>query len=218
MEEQAQHHLFERAYASRINAAVDHYDIVDGALAGAPELATEFPNTSLGRQLKMAAQLIQVRTELGMSRQVFYASVGNYDTHSYQVDNQHSNLAQLSQAIAAFHAATVELGVADAVTTFTASDFGRSLAVNGDGTDHGWGGHHFIVGGAVRGQRFYGALPSLRAHDNPDDTGYGQVIPTTALDQYAATLAAWFGVSSSDIADIFPALERFERADLGFMA
>lgn len=217
LEADAQQHVFERAYALRARNAVTNYEIVDAALAGAPALATVFPDTALGNQLRMAAQLIQVRGALGMARQVFYASVGNYDTHSYQVDDQDANLTQLSQALAAFHAATVELGVASSVTSFTASDFGRSLSVNGDGTDHGWGGHHVVVGGAVRGRRFYGAMPSLRANANPDDTGFGQIIPTTALDQYAATLAAWFGVGTSDIADIFPALSRFDRANLGFL-
>lgn len=217
LEADTQQHVFERAYAGRMRSTVANYEIVDAALGNAPPLSTAFPDTPLGNQLRMAAQLIQVRGALGMARQVFYASVGNYDTHSYQVDDQHANLTQLSQALAAFHAATVELGIDDAVTTFTASDFGRSLAVNGDGTDHGWGGHHFVVGGAVRGRRFYGAMPSLRANANPDDTGYGQIIPTTALDQYAATLAAWLGVSASDIADIFPALSRFESPNLRFL-
>ena len=215
--EGTQSHVFERTYADLQRKAVDSYEIVDAALGSAPELVTEFPDTPLGRQLRMAARLIQVRGPLGMARQVFYASVGNYDTHNFQVDDQQANLTQLSQALAAFHAATVELGVADSVATFTASDFGRSLAVNGDGTDHGWGGHHFVLGGGVRGGRFYGAMPSLRASNNPDDTGYGQIIPTTALDQYAATLAAWFGVSASDIADIFPALSRFDTPDLRFL-
>lgn len=215
--EGAQQQVFERSYADHARRAVASYAVVDAALSGAPALATQFPDTSLGKQLRMAARLIQVRGALGMARQVFYASVGNYDTHNFQVDNQQGNLAELSQALAAFHAATVELGVAASVTTFTASDFGRSLAVNGDGTDHGWGGHHFVIGGAVRGQRFYGTMPSLRANNNPNDTGFGQIIPTTALDQYAATLAAWFGVSAGDIADIFPALARFDAPNLGFL-
>jgi len=215
--EGSQQHVFERTYADRARSAVASYGIVDAALSAAPPLATPFPDSSLGAQLRMAARLIQVRGALGMARQIFYVSVGNYDTHNYQVDHQHDNLAQLSQALAAFHAATVELGVAGSVTAFTASDYGRSLASNGDGTDHGWGGHHFVVGGAVRGQRFYGRMPSLRANNNPDETGFGQIIPTTALDQYAATLAAWFGVSAGDIADIFPALSRFDTPNLGFM-
>ncbi|KAB2897810.1 MAG: DUF1501 domain-containing protein [Dokdonella sp.] len=217
MLEGMQDHVFERAWADRARKAVASYEVVDAALNGAPALSTVFPDTPLGNQLRMAARLIQVRGALGMARQVFYTSVGNYDTHNYQVETQQDNLTQVSQALAAFYAATVELGVAASVTTFTASDFGRSLSVNGDGTDHGWGGHHFVVGGAVRGQRFYGAMPSLRSDDNPNDTGFGQIIPTTALDQYAATLAAWFGVSASDIADIFPALSRFDAPNLRFL-
>ena len=210
-------HVLERAFAHSSGNAIDSYRIADAALAAGAGINTVFPDTSLGRQLRMAARLIQVREALGMSRQVFYVSAGGYDTHSYQVDDHPWLLGQLSQALKAFHEATVELGVATQVTSFTASDFGRSLAVNGDGTDHGWGGHHFVIGGAVRGQRFYGTMPSLRADDNPDDTGYGQIIPTTAVDQYAATLAHWFGVDNGDIADIFPSLHRFDAADLRFM-
>ena len=212
-----QEHVFERAFAERTRNAVANYEFVDAALNSAAPLATPFPVTSLGQQLRMAARLIQVRAALGMSRQVFYVSAGNYDSHNNQVDDQQSNLGELSQALKAFHDATVELAIDESVTAFTASDFGRSLGVNVDGTDHGWGGHHFVVGGAVRGQRFYGSMPSLRDTANPDDTGFGQIIPTTAVDQYAATLAAWFGVSSSEIADIFPSLAHFESASLGFL-
>jgi uncharacterized protein (DUF1501 family) len=170
--------------------------------------------------------MIKVRASLGMSRQVFFVSVGNYDTHGTQLTDQNSNLGELSDALAALHAATVEMGIEDGVTAFTASDFGRSLAINNDGTDHGWGGHHFVVGGAVRGQRFYGTMPKLTQYDesqpgngNPDDTGYGQIIPTTAVDQYSATLARWFGVDAGGIADIFPNVGRFGdgTGNLGFM-
>lgn len=173
-----QEHVFERAFADRSRNAIANYEFVDAALSAAPPLATPFPATSLGQQLRMAARLIQVRAALGMSRQVFYVSAGAYDTHNNQVDDQQWNLSQLSQALKAFHEATVELAIDQSVTSFTASDFGRSLGVNVDGTDHGWGGHHFVVGGAVRGQRFYGAMPSLRDTANPDDTGFGQIIPT----------------------------------------
>ncbi len=213
----AQTHILERAFADTNRRAIAAYEIVRAALSSQPAPATPFPATSLGRQLAMVARLIQARQALGMRRQVFFCAVGNYDTHSYQVDQQAANLAELSDALVAFHAATVELGVGDAVTSFTASDFGRALGINGDGTDHGWGGHHFVVGDAVRGRRFYGAMPSLRAQDNPDDTGHGQLIPTTAVDQYAATLARWLGVGDGDIADIFPSLANFGTADLGFM-
>jgi uncharacterized protein (DUF1501 family) len=211
-----QAHVLERAFAMSARKAIDSYEIIDAALAGTPTFATAFPATSLGQQLRMAARLIQLRATLGMKRQVFFVAAGAYDTHSYQVDDQHANLTQLSQALKAFDDATIELGISDRVTTFTASDFGRSLAVNGDGTDHGWGGHHFVMGGAVRGQRFFGTMPSLAADANPDDTGYGQIIPTTSVDQYAATLARWFGMPEGDIADVFPSLANFNRSDLGF--
>jgi uncharacterized protein (DUF1501 family) len=167
--------------------------------------------------------LIKVRQALGMSRQIYFVAVGNYDTHGTQLVDQNDNLTELSQGLSAFYDATVELGIADGVTAFTASDFGRSLAVNADGTDHGWGGHHFVVGGAVDGKRFYGTMPSLAQYDddnpdsNPDDTGYGQIIPKQAVDQYAATLASWFGVDASSVNDIFPNLGRFPSSDLGFM-
>ena len=221
--EGTQAHVLEREYARAHSRAIDNYEIVSAALDSAPPLTTPFPDTSLGNQLRMVARLIGVRTALGMSRQVFYVSTGDYDTHDDQIDTQQSNLAELAQALAAFQAAMTELGTGPDVTTFTASDFGRSLAVNGDGTDHGWGGHHFVLGGAVRGARFYGRMPSLvqgtdaNPNANPDDTGYGQIIPTTSVDQYAATLATWFGVSSGDIADIFPSLHRFDASNLRFL-
>lgn len=218
-----QAHALERAFADGANHALANAALLNAAMTGT-RLATPFPRTGLGDQLAAVALMIKVRAALGMSRQVFFVSVGNYDTHSSQLSDQAYNLEELSQALAAFHAATVEMGVADGVTAFTASDFGRSLAVNSDGTDHGWGGHHFVVGGAVRGQRFYGTMPSLAQYDdgdpqsNPDDTGYGQIIPTLAVDQYAATLARWFGVDAGGISDIFPNLGRFPAGgDLGFM-
>jgi uncharacterized protein (DUF1501 family) len=218
-----QTHVFERAFADAATRSITNYRIIDAALGDPPTWTTPFQDTDLGNQLQMVARLIGARGALGMSRQVFFVSAGNYDTHSAQSSNQQDNLTQLSQALKAFYDATVQLGVADSVTAFTASDFGRSLAVNSSGTDHGWGGHHVVVGGAVSGQRFYGTMPSLARYDdanpasNPDDTGYGQIIPTLAVDQYAATLARWFGVDGSGIADVFPNLGRFGSADLGFM-
>jgi uncharacterized protein (DUF1501 family) len=217
-----QTHVLERAFADSATRTIANSTLINTALNGVT-LTTAFPDTDLGNQLAAVAMLIKVRQALGMSRQIYFVSVGNYDTHGTQLVDQNDNLTELSQGLAAFYNATIELGVADGVTTFTASDFGRSLAVNADGTDHGWGGHHFVLGGAVRGQRFYGAMPSLAQYDdnnpgsNPDDTGYGQIIPKQAVDQYAATLASWFGVDASSINDIFPNLGRFPSSDLGFM-
>jgi uncharacterized protein (DUF1501 family) len=222
-----QANIFERAFADSATRSIANYRILDAALGASPTWNTPFANTELGQQLQMVARLISIRSALGMSRQVFFVSAGNYDSHTEQLVDQDDNLSQLSQALRAFYDATAQLGVPQDVTAFTASDFGRSLAVNENGTDHGWGGHHFVVGGGVQGQRFYGAMPALTRYDdnnpasNPDDTGYGQVIPTIAVDQYAATLARWFGVDSGGIADIFPNLGRFPGyggGNLGFMS
>jgi len=212
-----QAHVLERAFADATTRSIANYRQIAGVLGNAPTWTTPFAQTDLGQQLAMVAQLIAARDALGMRRQVFFVSTGNYDTHGDQLPTQDENLTELSQALRAFHDATAQLGIAGSVTTFTASDFGRSLGVNSGGTDHGWGGHHFVVGGGVNGQRFYGAMPSLAENGNPDDTGYGQIIPTTAVDQYAATLARWFGVDAAGIGDIFPNLGRFASADLGFM-
>jgi uncharacterized protein (DUF1501 family) len=164
----------------------------------------------------MVARLISVRSSLSLKRQMFFVSIGGFDHHDDLLGSQPGLLAGLSQALDAFYEATIELGVASSVTTFTASDFGRSLSSNGDGSDHGWGGHHFIVGDAVRGGRFYGTMPVLQ-NNGPDDTGTGQIIPTTSVDQYAATLARWFGVGEAELDLIFPNLGNFATRNLGFM-
>ena len=211
-----QTNVLERAYADAATRSIANYTRVGGAVDNVT-LATSFPNSDLGAQLAMAAKLISVRATLGMSRQVFFCAAGNYDSHSNQLSDQSDNLQDLSQSLHAFYAATVELGVANNVTAFTASDFGRTLQPNATGTDHGWGGHHFVVGGAVRGKRFYGTMPSLLSDGNPDDTGYGQIIPTLAVDQYAATLATWFGVSPTSLSTILPNLGRYSSSNLRFL-
>lgn len=182
------------------------------------EIRTSFPGTSLGSQLKQVAKIIKLRAKTGINRQVFFCSIGGFDTHGSQAWQHWNLLRQLSEAIAAFHNATVELGVPDGVTTFTLSDFGRSLQPSGSGSDHGWGNHHLILGGAVRGGRMYGRFPSM-ALGGPDDSGNrGSLIPSTSLDQYGATLASWFGVPSGRLTEIFPNLGNFQSQDLGFMA
>jgi uncharacterized protein (DUF1501 family) len=213
-----QSHIFERAYAAGTRRAIANYETLRTVLNPLPTWNTPFPLTPLGGQLRQVANLINVRNTLGMQRQVFFVSLGGFDTHDEQIGVQTALLGQLSAAMNAFYQATVQMGVASNVTQFTASDFGRTLSTNGDGTDHGWGGHHFVLGGAVQGQRFYGRMPSLAKTNNPDDAAYGQVIPTTSTDQYAATLARWFGVAPGDLDTLFPLLNRFPTSDLGFMA
>lgn len=143
--------------------------------------------------------------------------LGGWDMHGSQASAYGPLLAELSGAMKSFYDATVELGVANQVTTFTASDFGRTYVPNAGGTDHGWGNHQIIMGGAVQGGDIYGQMPSL-AVGGPDDTGRGRWIPTTSVDEYNATLATWFGVSASNLATVLPNIGRFGQANLGFMA
>ena len=208
--------LFEKGFGQITQTAIDNNALLTAALNSAPPVNTVFPATSLGNQLKMIARLISARNNLGHKRQIFFASVGGYDLHGAQLTAHANLLAELSNSVKAFYDATVELGIADSVTAFTASDFGRTLPTNGAGSDHGWGNHQMVVGGAVQGQRLFGTFPTL-AVNGPDDTGLGRWIPTTSVDEYSATLARWFGVSSSDIHTVFPNLNRFARPDLGFM-
>lgn len=190
-----------------------------------------FPSTGLGSQLKMIARLIQARgpTAFNMNRQVFFCSVGGYDTHTQQVavngvdaptnaNGAHYKLLnEVSECMFAFQRAMEQLGVGNKVTTFTASDFSRTFPTNSQGSDHGWGSHHMIMGGAVNGRKTYGKLPTL-AINGPDDTGTGRWLPTTSVDQHSATLAKWFGLNNSELAAVFPNLSRFPTSDLGFMA
>ena len=162
----------------------------------------------------MVAKLISVSSELGAKRQVFFVSTGRYDTHAGLVTLHPTLLTNLADALRAFYDTTVELGVASQVTTFTGSDFGRALTANNDGTDHGWGSMHFVLGGAVKGGRYYGINPTL-ANGGPDDIGQGRLIPTLSVDQYAATLASWFGVSNSDLATVVPNIGNYAGSALG---
>lgn len=180
-------------------------------------LSTPFPTGNrLADQMRVVAQLIGARARLGVTRQVFLVSLGGFDNHDGLIGTHDGLLGQVDAAMAAFYQATVELGVARNVTTFTASDFGRTLTSNGDGSDHGWGGHHFIVGGDVRGGRFYGTAPQVST-TSPDQVGQGRLLPTTAVDQLSSTLALWFGVAPSELTSIAPNIGRFAAADLGFM-
>ena len=219
-------HLLENTYNTVMKRGISAQGIVSQGLSGA-SLRTTFPSgNKLADQLKTVAQLIGARNTLGAKRQVFMVSLGGFDLHDY-LDTRHGPLLkQLDEAMTAFFAATQELGVANQVTSFTASDFGRTLTSNGDGSDHGWGSHHFVVGGAVKGAAFYGSAPPVSVGDSsaPEDqwhVGQGRLLPSTSVDQYAATLAKWFGVSATELPNVLPNLKNFGTptypADLGFL-
>jgi uncharacterized protein (DUF1501 family) len=201
-----------------------------GATAAIPYTGgISYTSNPLASQLAMVARLIRGRETLGARRQVFFVSLGGFDLHDGLVAIQPVLMARLSDAMAAFHREMVAQGLGDKVTSFTASDFGRTLAINGDGSDHGWGSHHFVVGGAVKGKdKFYGKAPVVSINNDPKSEGYeghvgqGRLIPGTSVDQYAGTLAKWFGVPAAELGSILPNLKNFGGADypkdMGFMA
>ena len=215
--------LFDTAFAGISGSAITDADFLNTTLATSPALTTVFPSTTAANQLKMVARLIGAAAGLGLKRQIFFVQLGGWDTHAAQLINtapmtgtHAALLSQISQAVNAFYNATNELGLASQVTTFTASDFGRTYRSNGDGSDHGWGSHHFIVGGAVKGGDIYGKMPTLTI-SGPDDVSQGRWIPTTSVDEYAATLATWFGVSATDLPTVLPNIGRFAKPNLGFL-
>jgi len=216
---QTRTHTLENEYNRISKRALDANDVLTTALAGATPLTTVFPaGNNLGDQLKLVARMISVGAELGAKRQVFFVSMGGFDTHDGMLTAHPALMTKVGDAMAAFYAATAELNVADKVTTFTASDFGRTMSGNADGSDHGWGSMHFVMGGAVRGQRFYGTAPVV-ADNGPDDVGQGRLLPTTSVEQLAATLGSWLGISDSNLLDLLPNLTNYNSSvrNLGFV-
>jgi uncharacterized protein (DUF1501 family) len=223
--------LFEKDYAGVFQSALDAADQVNGALGAIPagnvavingtfdpllNAATQAATTrSLAGQMKQIARMIAARSTIGVQRQIFFCQIGGFDTHGPQVGPHADLLTSVSRNIKAFYDTMVGLGVSNNVTLFTASDFGRTYPSNGQGSDHGWGAHAMMVGGAVNGGRLYGTFPTLQVN-GPDDTSLGRWIPTTSVDEYAATLARWFGVTESNLDVILPNLARFPSRNLGF--
>jgi len=199
--------------------AYKYMGVLADAVQSITPLKTQFPaNNSLGAQLQQVAQIIQARSALGITRQIFFAGLGGFDTHADQLPTQNALLAQISPAMASFYEATQELGLADQITSFTMSDFSRALEPNANnGSDHAWGGHHIVMGGAVKGGKIYGTYPSLVLNADNDSDTTGRWIPTTASAQYAATLASWFGVQTADLPTIFPTIANFSNKNLGFV-
>ena len=212
-------HMLENEYNRVSKRSIEANEVLTAALAAAPALATPFPAANaLGDQLKLVARMISAAPKLGTKRQVFFVSLGGFDNHDGMLTDHPVLMTKLGDALSAFYAATTELSVADQVTTFTASDFGRTMTGNANGSDHGWGSMHFVMGGAVKGKRFYGTAPVL-ANGGPDDVGQGRLLPSTSVEQLAATLGAWLGVSDTDLLSLLPNLSNYNVSvrNLGFV-
>ena len=223
----------ESSLVAALDRTTDQAVSIGSLLSADVTLGTVFPNTTLGNQLKQVAKVIKYNTggsAFGVNRQIFFCQLGGFDTHQNQLSTQATLLTQVSQAVKAFYDATLEVGVDRQVTAFTLSDFGRTLqpagaGANVVGSDHAWGNHHFVVGGAVRGGDFYGVngpggtvFPVLQLSGPSDTDNRGRWIPTASVEQYAATLASWYGVSQADLPLVFPNIDRFSSRDLGFMS
>lgn len=203
-------HVVRRDMAKAFASALDTNARYNDALRAGLGVRTHFPQTGLGSQLRAVADTIAVRGALGVERQLFFAGIGGFDTHSAQARDLPLLLADVDAAVTAFYRATEELGVSEEVTLFSASEFGRTLAVNGDGTDHGWGGHHLVLGGSVAGGRLFGTPPPPLM-DNPFDAGAGAAIPQYSVEQFAAPMGRWMGLSDDELNAALPALANFDR-------
>ena len=214
----AAQHPLEKGFRDVFRRAVSNNELIAEALKTVPESQYEYPmsNNPLSPQLKLVAKLAKAHQKLGHQRQVFFVGLPGWDTHDNQSKMHPTLLSRLSGSLSAFQKNLDQLGLSKQVTTFTLSDFGRTLTSNGDGTDHGWGGHQMVMGGAVRGGKVYGQMPDL-ALNSKDDIGGGRVIPSLSVDQYASQLARWFGLSESEIKEVFPNLYRFDQSPLGFV-
>ena len=239
--------LLARDLAAVVGRSIDAEQLVSAALPGANQAPYEATGSNAGlsssllwydtmagtralnplaQQLQVVARMMAARDALGVRRQVFFVNLGGFDTHDAQNRSQAELLARLSHAMAYFDGVLGAMGLRESVTSFTASDFGRTFTSNGDGTDHGWGAHHFVFGGAVRGRDLYGSFPQLGLPDgrggfnSPDQIGNGALLPTTSVEQLGATLGRWFGLSDGQLIDLFPNLLNFDasRRNLGFMS
>jgi uncharacterized protein (DUF1501 family) len=213
----------EQSAAHAISRAINTTAMLEQAVSQHPVNQMQYDaNNGLAKQLHMVARLIEAREQLEMERQVFFVHMGGWDTHGNQKERFPALLTELNEAVSSFQSAINSMQLSETVTTFTSSDFGRTLTNNGDGTDHGWGGHQFVIGGAVQGGAIYGQIPSYLPGSSddtsePGNNPAGRIIPTTSVVQYGATLAKWMGISDSDQFAVFPNLGNFSVTDLGFM-
>ena len=214
--------ILEQAYAGSVRGSAGNSIQFSAAIASGTPFTTAFPNTKFGERLEMVAKTIAARGILNVTNQTFYVDMGGYDTHNNMLEEHALLMSELDEAVSAFYNCMVELGVENDVVGFTISDFARKLVSNGDGSDHAWGGHAFVFGGAITGQKIYGAYPDLYLGNPLEDGGKGRIIPTTSCDEYFAELALWFGASSSDLDQILPNINNFwtptpNGGPLGFM-
>ena len=205
--------LFGRDVGTITKSAIEDNLLVRNAFEDAAPPATTFPQDSLGGQLAVVAKMIAARESLGLKRQIYFVADNGYDTHSNQTSALPERQQSISKAMTAFYQETVAMGVADSVTAFTASDFGRSLVPNSTGTDHGWGGHHLVVGGAVNGGQIHGNIPEAREGHSQDD-GRGRLIPELSVEQYGTAMGRWFGLSLAECNDIYPNLNLMDPSAL----
>lgn len=209
---------FEQDFANAKSAGFTKAQALLDARQTGSEVTTAFPESRLGKQLKSIVETINIQQSLNTSRQVFYATAGGFDTHSTQTGDLPGLQADISASLAAFRAGLIEIGHWDDTVLFTASDFGRTVIDNGDGTDHGWGGHHFVMGGGVNGRNMYGSFPSPETNSGNYMPTRGRLIPTVSIEQYAATIGSWFGLSDSELATALPNLSEFNDPNLGFLS
>jgi uncharacterized protein (DUF1501 family) len=212
-------HIFEGEYNRVTKRSIDSEAVYSTAVNAATmntNFAQNGATSGIAAQLRIVAKTIAARSALGTNRQVFFVTMGGYDHHDNLINDHSRLLGQLDFAMDAFYQATADMGIADKVTLFTASDFGRTLSSNGDGSDHGWGGHHFVLGGGVKGGRHYGVAPPVAA-SGPAQVGQGRLLPTTSVDQYGATLSSWLGAGSGEMSTLFPNIGNFSGTNLGFL-
>jgi uncharacterized protein (DUF1501 family) len=213
---QKSQNILQNDYAYLNSRSIEYSGFIENVISNSPNHTKFGDQNSVSGQLSTVARLIAAREKLGVTRQVFFVSMGGFDNHDDLKTKHQGLLSTLDSAMSQFYSSIKQLGLGDAVTTFTASDFGRTLTYNGDGTDHGWGSHHFILGAGVNGGRYYGRAPDISITSD-SQVGRGRLLPTTSVDEYASTLALWFGVPPSDLRIVAPNIGRFGNPNLGFM-
>ena len=201
--------VYKDAYSGVLKRSIDSNEQFNAAIEGVAPFATQFSANNFSQDMRMIAQSIAARDTLGFKRQIFFVQIGGFDNHDELLNNQNALLGVVSNGLSEFYAATEELGLEDCVTTFTISDFARTLTSNGNGTDHAWGGNAIVMGGAVRGKDIYGQYPDLAINGDLDIGNSGVLIPTTSADEYFSEMALWFGISPTDLSLVLPNVGNF---------